>query len=150
MLNNSSWWSSYVYIFRISPTLIHHVGCKSVLCRHSAFLDAKQHNYVLTSLLCDMTIKKQICKSALCSLFVVGRSRLGNVLRIIRGQISLSQCELGKHLSRPNRVPMRQVIIDLEHIEIFTGKSSYHSRNQNPNENNCLALYPSPNYANKE
>ena len=82
---------------------------------------------------------------------VVGRSRLGNVLRVInRGQIPLSPCERGKRLSRPNRLPIRQVNIDLEHIEIFTGKSSHHSRNQNPNENTWHALYPSPNYANKE
>ena len=74
------------------------------LSRHSAFLDAKQHNYVLASLLCDMVIKKQICKSALYSLCVVGRSRLSNVLRLINtGHISLSPCEWGKNLSRPNR-----------------------------------------------
>ena len=93
-----------------------------MLCRHSAFLDAKQHNYVLTSLLCDIAIKRQICKSALCSLYVVGRSRLlGNVLRVInRGQIYLSPSERGEHLSKPNCLPIRQVNIVLEHIEIFT------------------------------
>ena len=75
---------------------------------------------------------------------VVGRSRLlGNVLRLTnKGQVALSPCERGKHLSRPNRLPIRQVTIVLEHIEIFTGKSSHHSRNQNPNENTCqLWLY---------
>ena len=95
--------------------------------------------------------KTQICKSALCSLYVVGCSRLGNILRLTnRGQISLYPFERCKHLSRPNRFPIRQVNIVLEQIEIFTGKSSHHSRNQKPNENICHALYPLPNYMKKE
>ena len=117
-----------------------------MLCRYSAFLDVRQHNYVITSLLCDMAIKKQICKSALCLWYVIGSSRLINILRLInRGQISLSPREWDKHLSRPNRLPMRQVNIVLEHIDIFTGKSSHHSRNKNPSDNTCHALYPLPN-----
>ena len=95
-----------------------------------------------------MAIEK-ICQSALHSLYVVGRSQLGILLRLInRGQISLYPCEQEKNLSRPNRLPIRQVNIVLEYIEIFTGKSSHNSRNKNLNENTCHALYPLPNYAN--
>ena len=75
--------------------------------------------------------KKQLCKTALCNVYQIGRGRLEAVSkRMAKKDTSTLE---GKHCNGPIRTSADKIDEVMTYINLFPSESSYHSRKQNHN-----------------
>lgn len=88
-------------------------------------------------------ITHQICKSALCSLYGVGRKKVELLQNQVKaGKSAPSPDSRGKHYSRPHRTEDEVINFVKAHIQSFPAEQSHYSHNKNPHK---LFLSPTLN-----
>lgn len=77
----------------------------------------------------------QVCKTAFCSLYGVGRKKVDLLQNQIKmGNSAPSPDSRGKHTSRPHKIEEEVVNFVKAHIRSFPAEESHYSRHKNPNK----------------
>lgn len=75
----------------------------------------------------------QVCKSAFCEIFQIGRKKVDIIQQRHTEGASPREDLQGKHFNRPHKIQDHVITFIVEHINSFPADSSHYSRNNNPN-----------------